>query len=299
MTYTHKTISEAQADPATAVVFEDIKSTMGVALVNLVWRRLAVNPSVLQWCWKTLKPHYLSGAIPAAAWQLREQVQLPAVQAISADERLHLKHELNDLSIIDDTLRTYERGNAQNLVALCHLKQRVDSINPSHSQSGSNSEVSNVFQLDEKGKESQLADARFGTVPELPPLENLPDELQLMIIKASEIWVPGKYHGLMPSVFRHLSYWPELLSLLVNRLEAIERSSNPAIESMATKALQTAENHAGILGECSNILTELNVADRQWLQAVLDVFIDGMLARGVIIVPVLRFLISREQLVDL
>jgi len=100
--------------------------------------------------------------------------------------------------------------------------------------------------------------------------------------------VPSNYSGVSPSVFRHLTPWPKLLLLLVSRLEELESVSIPTIDSLATQALKMADRHAAKLGEGSEGLEELNNTDRQWLQEVLDVFINGVLARGVIIVPTLR-----------
>jgi len=83
-----------------------------------------------------------------------------------------------------------------------------------------------------------------------------------------------------------------LLLLLVSRLEELESVSIPTIDSLATQALKMADRHAAKLGEGSEGLEELNNTDRQWLQEVLDVFINAVLARGVIIVPTMRLQIA-------
>jgi len=283
-----ETITETQADAQTRAVFNDIRTTMGVAVVNLVWRRLAVVPSVLQWSWQTLKPHYQSGAIPAAAWVLREQLELPKVNQINANELGRLKHELKDAIVIDDVLRSYERGNAQNLIALHHLQMCLSSDSSSNKKSAWSVKQSSIGLLDSSQSVKQTADVQFGDIPGLPPSATLSDDLQLLVARSTKVWVPSRFNGVSPSVFRHLTPWPELLSLLVTRLEEIERVSVPTIDSLAAQGLKMADRHAAKLGEGSGGLKDLTNTDRRWLQEVLDVFINGVLARGVIIVPTLR-----------
>ena len=269
---------------------------MGVALVNLVWRRLAVVPAVFQWSWWTLKPHYQIGTIPDAAWMLRERLELPALGSIDANdftELAGLEDELLRANIIDDVLRTYERGNAQNLIALCYLQLCLDSSVHRWENAGSDGVELNATQ-----STGQRADANFGAIPELPRLDSLPEEMQMLVARTSAHWVPSEYSGLTPSVFRHLSHWPDLLRLFNNRLEAVERNSDQNIQPTADKALDLAQRCAWQLGENGKdgeVMQELNQTDRQWLQEVLDVFIHGMLARGVVIVPALRSLLTSDK----
>ena len=129
-------------------------------------------------------------------------------------------------------------------------------------------------------------------------METLPTEMQSLVSRSAEVWVPGKYNGLTPSVFRHLTYWPKLLALFTSRLEGIEGNSAQGIGSVATQALKTANAHASLLGNSSNELPSLNNSDRQLLREVLEIFIDGMLARGVIIVPTLRSLLPLAERTD-
>lgn len=60
-------IAEADAIGDTAALFADIRATLGVPVVNLIWRHLATIPEALPWAWSTLKPHYASGVIANAA----------------------------------------------------------------------------------------------------------------------------------------------------------------------------------------------------------------------------------------
>lgn len=275
---------------------------MGVALVNLVWRRLAVVTPVLQASWKTLKPHYSSGAIPAAAWQLRQQVNLPHIEPINPVERDLLMHELQDAGVIDEVLRTYERGNAQNLIALCYLQMALhpgkgNTTNSSSSTRQSfHQQTDNILCADQVA--AQQADSHFGAIPSLPQSDQLSEDIRSLVARSSSTWVPASNEGLAPSVFRHLTYWPGLLTLFTERLEKIEGKAGGNVEATARLALASARACASTLGEADLSLANLTQSDRTWLQGVLTFFIDIILARGVIIVPTLRSLLRGRDRLD-
>jgi hypothetical protein len=50
---------------ATARIFSEIRETLNVDTVNLVWRHLATMPGALKWVWASLKPLYQGPAIAA------------------------------------------------------------------------------------------------------------------------------------------------------------------------------------------------------------------------------------------
>ena len=51
-------IREDEATETIASIFADIRETLNVEVVNLVWRHLATMPGALEWVWGTLKPLY-------------------------------------------------------------------------------------------------------------------------------------------------------------------------------------------------------------------------------------------------
>ena len=50
------TVSEKEAEPRVAVIFSDIKTTLGVPFVNLIWKHLATIPGGLELTWSLAKP---------------------------------------------------------------------------------------------------------------------------------------------------------------------------------------------------------------------------------------------------
>jgi hypothetical protein len=76
-------ITEAAATGEIAEIFADIRGVLGVAVVNLIWRRLATIPRALSWAWGTLRPLYVDGTLTAEAAALRRS-RLALASAISA-----------------------------------------------------------------------------------------------------------------------------------------------------------------------------------------------------------------------
>jgi hypothetical protein len=63
-------VRESDATGRTAELFEEIKETLGVSFVNLVWRHLAYMPGALEWTWSLVRPLYGSVVLDQAAWAI-------------------------------------------------------------------------------------------------------------------------------------------------------------------------------------------------------------------------------------
>ena len=77
MPTTMREISESEATGIVAQVYRDIREVQGLAIVNLIWRRLAVRPEALEWAWSAARPLYESGAAHRHAVVLAESLDLP------------------------------------------------------------------------------------------------------------------------------------------------------------------------------------------------------------------------------
>ncbi len=101
-------IAEASATGETADVFADIRATVGVRVVNLVWRHLATLDGALPWAWGAVKPLYLAGVPDEAARRFRETMELPRLATLAGDQP----------DSVDAVLATYDHSNTVNLFAL-------------------------------------------------------------------------------------------------------------------------------------------------------------------------------------
>jgi hypothetical protein len=101
-------VAEAEATGETAALFADIRATVGVRVVNLVWRHLATLDGALPWAWGAVKPLYLLGVADTAAVRFREEMILPKLRTLAGGEPAN----------VDAVLASYDHSNTINLFAL-------------------------------------------------------------------------------------------------------------------------------------------------------------------------------------
>ena len=75
-------VAEADATGEIADLYADIRKSLGMPFVNLVWRNLASVPGGLKWSWTTMKPLYQQGAVYVESRQLRDNQTLPSVPTL-------------------------------------------------------------------------------------------------------------------------------------------------------------------------------------------------------------------------
>lgn len=101
-------VAEAAATGETADLFADIRATVGVRVVNLVWRHLATLDGALPWAWAAVKPLYLAGMPDEAARRFRGTMSIPRLASLAGD----------DPASVDAVLASYDHSNTINLFAL-------------------------------------------------------------------------------------------------------------------------------------------------------------------------------------
>jgi hypothetical protein len=101
-------IAETAATGKTAELFADIRATIGVRVVNLVWRHLATIDGALPWAWQAVKPLYLQGIADRAAVDFRREMTLPAIRSLAGSEP----------ASVDAVLVSYDHSNTVNLFSL-------------------------------------------------------------------------------------------------------------------------------------------------------------------------------------
>jgi hypothetical protein len=101
-------VAESAATGEIAEFFADIRATVGVRVVNLVWRHLATIDDALPWAWGAVKPLYSQGMADRAAAEFRRSMLLPALSSLAGRQP----------ESVDDVLASYDHSNTINLFAL-------------------------------------------------------------------------------------------------------------------------------------------------------------------------------------
>ena len=105
-------ITEAAATGEIADLFADIRTTVGVRVVNLVWRHLATMDGALPWAWAAVKPLYLAGLPDAAMTAFHRTMEVPRLASLAGEEP----------ASVDAVLASYDHSNTINLFALGALR---------------------------------------------------------------------------------------------------------------------------------------------------------------------------------
>jgi len=189
-----------------AGLYADIRSVLGLPMVNLVYRHLATRPGLLERCWTALRPNLASSAAAAAATELGALAALggPQVSLVAGlpEETVRLARA---------TAGAYGRGNALNVLAMFALLDGCCG--------GAGGE--------EVPPPAPAPILPMASLDELaPPVAELLDEISLRV-------VGGEEPRLVPSLFRHFAGDERLLAASWAVLEpgldeALERAGRVA-----------------------------------------------------------------------
>ena len=263
-------IAEAEASGEIADLYEDIRATLGVPVVNLIWRHLAVFPGALSWAWTSLRPLYASGAITAQAGALRAGLDVPHLPGLSAPALAAAGLSRGDLARIRMIQTSYERSNALNIIALGALLARLDGI-----------PISARAPVPHLSDDPQPV---AGEMPLLLTLDAMTTDVRALVEDLNRI---GGRDEILASMYRHLAHWPVYLALLHTLLApfAADGRLEPLIKGVITEGRARAAQIAPGLAHPEAALRPSAEAD---VHAALTQFIDEPIGKMITIVPLIQ-----------
>jgi hypothetical protein len=176
-------VAEAAAAGEIADLFADIRATVGVRVVNLVWRHLATIDGALPWAWAAVKPLYLRGIPDRAAIRFREGMTLPSLSSLAGDQP----------KSVDDVLASYDHSNTINLFALGALVAwlRGETAGDGAPDAGPRLRAPDV------------------TLPKLATAEDVTPETWALVQQLNRFGDPQQF--ILASMYRHLAHAPDFL----------------------------------------------------------------------------------------
>jgi hypothetical protein len=189
-------VAESMARGVVAETYDDIRRVLGLPIVNLVYRCLAVKPDRLEAIWHSLRRNLTSRAVDHAATGLIEAARPARTLPAAGLETAGLDAE--ELALTQATLDAYARGNSRNLLAMHAL---LDGCRG-------------------RGVDAEPAEpAAAGPILPMARLDDLdPQELD-RLRSISRLLVGDEEPVLVPSLLRHLAARPPLLDLLWRAVE--------------------------------------------------------------------------------
>ena len=219
-------ISEDEATGETAEIFRDIKTTLGNGVVNLIWRHIATIEGALPWVWQAVKPLYILDVLKNEAGFLCENIKLPEVSALPSAVLSAVNVLDRDRLVIQKILDSYNKGNAFNLLALSALTV-----------------------LPEDNKKKVEAGQKFLediNIPDLMNLDGMDEQTRTLVLLLSKLGAQ-KDNNVVPSLYRHLAYWPGFLSLSWNTLIPLELDGQ--LQYMTDQTYQLAAERAANIAD--------------------------------------------------
>lgn len=212
----------AQGDPVSAIrvdeatetiasIFADIRETLNVEVVNLVWRHLATMPGALEWVWGTLKPLYKGPAIVKAEL-VHQNLNLPRVPRLSRD--VLTAAGLDDAALVSifAILDSYQHTNALALVCFSALLARFEG-------SARRPDLSSA----PAPQRNEVGPFRRVALPRLVPIAEMPPATARLVHELNGFGEDSDF-ALVASMYRHLSHWPTYLALIRTLLVPIHES---------------------------------------------------------------------------
>jgi hypothetical protein len=204
-------IRENDAVGSTAEIFADIRETLNVDVVNLIWRHMATMPGALEWIWESLKPLYQGPALSRATF-VRNNLALPLIPAFSGDVLSVVGIDDAALTSVRRILDSYQHTNALALVCFSAFLVRFGGSTPQ--------QVSTTGDNTDKVTSATAARARL---PRLIPLADMTPELARLVQELNEFGEDSA-PDLVASMYRHLAHWPAYLALVRTLLIPFHRS---------------------------------------------------------------------------
>ena len=186
-------VTENDAEGSIADVYADIRRVLGLPVVNLVYRHLAVEPARLASAWQALRPNLTSRAADDAARQLIGLAALPSVGPLSSAALVAIGMNADRARLARATLDAYARANSCNLLGMHTLLDGCPGT-----------------------LEREHALEPPPALPILPMarLDTLPASTLELLGEMSVALVGGKQPVLVPSLLRHFATDPALLALI-------------------------------------------------------------------------------------
>jgi hypothetical protein len=217
-------LTEQAATGDTADIFADIRSTLNVEVVNLIWRHLATMPGALEWVWQSLRPLYRGPAI-APAKHIRKNVTLPQVPSLSHDTVVAAGIDAAALSSIWAILDSYQHTNALALVCFSAFLARFESAEAS--RKATSSWVS---------EEESYVSPGPAALPRLIPIAEMQVPVANLIHELNGFGEDSD-PALVASMYRHLAHWPAYLALIRTLLVPLHESGQLRLLVAATRRL--------------------------------------------------------------
>lgn len=278
-------VTEVDAVGETAAVFDDLRTTLGLPFVNLIWRHLATIPGALPAIWRTVKPLYGSTVLHERVAGVEADARAVALDALPAHVWDALGVGSGDRRVVAAVIDDYNHANSVNFLVITTVAALL--------RDGGTGRRTADRPLVVAVRPSPTA--RTATPP-LPPASALTAELRALVDDCDQLGRlgPGVAHA---SLYRHLALWPPFLatayvSLLPLHRDGVLRTTQHRLLDRGREA--AAGDLLPLLG--TDLLDEaLQGEARRAARAAVDEFASLMIGRMVVTGAAMRGLLGAPE----
>jgi hypothetical protein len=224
-------VAETEARGETKAIYRDIKAVLGVPMVNLLYRRLAVEPAALRWTWGTIRSAARAGEFARRASILSDPLSLLQQQAVQCETLRCIGVGREAQASISSVVAAYNCANPRNLIGTLMWAALLEGKSP---------------KTVPRPQRALIASPAAGFVDVvLPPMIGIDqmDANTAAVVRRLLKWRDPSQTPSVPSLYRHLANWPGFLALALIVLEpqfssgAIAQAQH-AVRSMALSIAQ-------------------------------------------------------------
>jgi len=226
-------VSEAEATGEISEIYADIRETLNMSFVNLVWRALGAVPGGLAWTWTTMKPMYQGGVAYAEARELAEGLTVPGIPQLPLDALRAVGVDKDSEWAIRAALDGYERGNPLNTVTFSAVLARLRSDAPSQEAL--------------PAAEKAPPPSRYGAAPSMLNFDQMDTTTAAMVRAVNLLGANEEAAKVQVSLPRNLAHWPGFLSLYWSGLAplhedgSLRRAIDAALKGGAARGRRLAQ----------------------------------------------------------
>ncbi len=202
-------LPEDQASGRVAEIYEEIRTYGAVPYVSSLQRQLATVPGCLEWLWEAVRPAFINGSVPEAAWDAVRGLDLPALTSVPRPALRAMGVDDDGEVVLQGIYETFLRASPVNMVTA--------------------SLMGHLLAADATGSGAADAGAPSWQPPAPPPpLPGFPSDTELgkegiALLNLFTVDMGGS--TFVPGLYRLLAHWPGYLAhVAVDILPLFQRS---------------------------------------------------------------------------
>jgi hypothetical protein len=274
-------ITEQDASGEIAALYADLRITLGVPFVNLIWRHLATIPGGLAWTWTLVKPLYLSGELDRLSVETAARAGLPSLTRWPDFVWEGVAIDRGARRLIARLIDGYNRANGVNFLALLAAVSVLRDGMPARLDTGR--------ALPWANRPLVATDA----LPPLPKLSELSPPLLALVRRLDQFGRLGSSDAIA-SLYLHLALWPPFLSIAYTSLEPLHRSGELAKIQQGVIAFGR-QQAFGLAGLVDRNLPAIAPENRAAVLRPLDEFTCLMIGRMIVMGKAMHGLVSGDD----